>query len=399
MPADSLLLLLFFFLAVAGGWFAARYVDARRRRRQGGPGLNPGYVKGLNYLLDDNHDKAIEVFISMMEVDNETVETHFALGSLFRRRGEVDRAIRIHQNLIARPNLGKAHRDQALFALADDYLRAGLLDRAEALFEKLAENPDKRAAALDKLVTIYEQEHDWDKAAAARRSLPADHPQHRPQVISHYHCELAREALAKCDYVTARQELKRSQQGGPWLLRGALMRAHIAQVENDTKTAARLYKRAVEHDGAFLTEVWPALREVCEPGDGRASFARYLETLLRKQPAMAAEIAHAAIVHEDLSGEPVRRCVADFMVANRTLREAIGHMGLLDADGRLPDAALDGVAAGLRVLLRNRAAYKCVECGYASDQLYWQCPGCKNWDTVRPNTRIPEKRLALAADK
>lgn len=398
MPADTLLTLLFFFLAVAIGWTASRFFQTRTRSKSPS-GVGPDYFKGLNYLLEDKHDKAIEVFISMMEVDNETVETHFALGSLFRRRGEVDRAIRIHQNLIARPNLGRQHRDQALFALAEDYLRAGLLDRAEKLFEKLSEHSGKRPEALIKLISIYEQQQDWQQAAAARRNLPPGRSQQNEQIISHYHCEMAQEAFLKRDYVTARQHLKRSQQSGPWLLRGALMRATIAQADDDPKKAGKLLRKIVEHDGTFLTEVWPQLRDTLEHDGAPDAFDQYLAKLVKKRPALSPEVAYAAIVHSDIAHPTASRCVLEFVRSHPALYDALCAMQLMTRDTAPQAPALQRVAAGVRVLLKNRAAYLCADCGYASDRLYWQCPSCKNWDTIRPNTRVPIKRLALAAGK
>ncbi len=398
MQADSLLVFLLLFLAAGAGWAGARWYFGRRRETPSRP-VSPDYLKGLSYLLEDKPDKAIEVFVSLMEVDNETIETHFALGSLFRRRGEVDRAIRIHQNIIARPNLPRTQRDQALYALAEDYLRAGLFDRAEKLFDRLVASSSLKTAALAKLTRIYEEQKDWNQAISARRRRPDGRSAENEQIVAHYYCELAEDAMSQRDLVAARQLLKKARSIGPWQPRGALMRARLALAEGDKKTASRLFRRIVESDGRFVTEVWPALREGLEDGEGRGSFGRFLDTVIRKQPAMDYDVAYGAIMHGDVASAPAARCVERFVRDSPPLRAALTELGSVTADEPLEGEALQRVAAALGALLRNRSAYLCSDCGYRSDQLYWQCPSCKNWDTIRPNTRLPVERLALAGGK
>ena len=170
MPTESTFLLagLFILLAIAG-WALGRFGD--RDEVEAPPPLNIDYLKGLNFLLNEQTDQALEHFLKMVRVDDKTIETHFALGSLFRRRGEVDRAIRIHQNIIARPDLAADQRDQALYSLARDYQAAGLLDRAENLFARLAEGSRYQVQSLEHLCRIYEQEKDWEKAIDAGHQL------------------------------------------------------------------------------------------------------------------------------------------------------------------------------------------------------------------------------------
>ena len=188
-PFDFLWLLLP--LAAASGWLAGWYGKRRRESVAAADDLRSNYFKGINYLLNEQPDKAIEAFIKVLEVDSETVETHLALGNLYRRRGEVDRAIRIHQNLIARPNLESEQRSEALLELGHDYLSAGLLDRAENLLQELADGGDYRVQALRQLIDIYEQEKDWSKAIACGHLLEKVTGNHLSPVIAHYQCELA----------------------------------------------------------------------------------------------------------------------------------------------------------------------------------------------------------------
>ncbi|MGA8204161.1 MAG: hypothetical protein WB812_06540, partial [Woeseiaceae bacterium] len=186
MPTESTFLLAgLFLLLAAAGWALGRFGE--RDEEDAPPPLNVDYLKGLNFLLNEQTDQALEHFLQMVRVDDKTIETHFALGNLFRRRGEVDRAIRIHQNIIARPDIAAEQRDQALYALAKDYLGAGLLDRAENMFARLAEGSRYQVQALQNLCGIYEQEKEWQHAIEAGQKLEQLGGRSLALQIAHYY--------------------------------------------------------------------------------------------------------------------------------------------------------------------------------------------------------------------
>ena len=221
MPTESTFLLAgLLVFAAAVGWFFARLPDFRRDERSESS-IGADYLRGLNLVLNRQTDEALELFVQMARVDDETLETHFALGHLFRRRGEVDRAIRVHQNLLARPNLSETQRHQALFSLASDYLGAGLFDRAEKLFTELRSSPTMAESALRNLVDIYERQHDWNKAIEARRKLDSRTGEKSVEV-AHYHCELAESARRDGDMTSARRHLRNARRTASGTLRGAL---------------------------------------------------------------------------------------------------------------------------------------------------------------------------------
>ena len=201
MPTESTFLLAgLFLLLAAAGWTMGRFGE--RDEAEAPPPLNIDYLKGLNFLLNEQTDQALEHFLKMVRVDDKTIETHFALGNLFRRRGEVDRAIRIHQNIIARPDIASEQRDQALYSLAKDYLGAGLLDRAEKICTRLAAGSRYQVQALEALCRIYEQEHEWQQAIDAGKRLELLGGKSLGLQIAHYYCELA-ESAAAADFVAA----------------------------------------------------------------------------------------------------------------------------------------------------------------------------------------------------
>jgi lipopolysaccharide biosynthesis regulator YciM len=384
MPTESTFLLAgLFLLLAAAGWAMGRFGE--RDDEEAPPPLNIDYLKGLNFLLNEQTDQALEHFLKMVRVDDKTIETHFALGSLFRRRGEVDRAIRIHQNIIARPDLASEQKDQALYSLAKDYLAAGLLDRAENLFARLAEGSRYQVQALDALCGIYEQERDWEKAIDAGQRLEVLGGQSLALQIAHYYCELAESAAASGDYASARQYVKNAQAGRPRTMRGALTRAHIARDTDDNKTALRLYHRIIDENTYLIAETLPEIVTIYTRENQVNELERALTALLDKNPEMASLVAYTAIVN-DIGGIPViDRCVEQYMLNEPTLGEFVDLQKLSGDDGA---AAFAKVRRALSKLASATPRYQCQECGFSSQRLLWQCPSCRDWETQRPASRV-----------
>src|ERR1700720_4235805 len=211
MPDLSLLAWSLILAALVIGILAGHFGWGKRWPRAFGK-LHPDYLTGLDYLVSEQPDRALDMFLKLMDANADTIETHFALGALYRRRGEVERAIRIHQNLLARATLAPEHREQALLALAQDYLRAGLLDRAEGLFQQVSEVPRLRASALDALRLVYERQHDWQQALGAFRQLARIKAAPPRTVAAHYLCELATVAIERADNDSARKLLDQARQ-------------------------------------------------------------------------------------------------------------------------------------------------------------------------------------------
>jgi lipopolysaccharide biosynthesis regulator YciM len=387
MPTESTFLLAgLFLLLAAAGWALGRFGE--RDEEDAAPPLNIDYLKGLNFLLNEQTDQALEHFLAMVRVDDKTIETHFALGSLFRRRGEVDRAIRIHQNIIARPDLGGEQRDQALFSLAKDYLHAGLLDRAEKLFVRLAQGSRYQVQALESLCGIYEQEKEWEKAIDAGQRLETLGGRSLALQIAHYYCELADAAAADNDYAAARRHVKKAQSGRPRTMRGALTRAHIARESNDYKTAIRLYHRIIDEHTYLLAEALPEIVAAYQSEGSMSGLNSALESMLGKNPEMSALVAYTAIVN-DIGGIPViDEAVKQYMLEEPTLSEFVDFHQLAEADEESRERALEKVRNALSKLASATPRYQCQECGFSSQRLLWQCPSCRNWETQRPASRV-----------
>src|SRR5271170_1509082 len=249
MPDLSLLAWLLILSALVLGILAGHFGWGRRWTKGVGPRsfakLHPDYLTGLDYLVTEQPDRALDMFLKLLDASADTIETHFALGALYRRRGEVERAIRIHQNLLARDELAPEHREQALLALAQDYLRAGVLDRAEGLFQKVAETPRLRASALAALRGVYELQHDWQQALETYRQLARIKSAPPRTVAAHYLCELAALAIERGGIDDALRLLEEAEREAQPFPRAAMLRAQIAERESQPELAVRLLREAL----------------------------------------------------------------------------------------------------------------------------------------------------------
>jgi lipopolysaccharide biosynthesis regulator YciM len=324
----------------------------------------------------------------MVRVDDKTIETHFALGSLFRRRGEVDRAIRIHQNIIARPDLAAEQRDQALFSLAKDYLRAGLLDRAENLFVRLSQGSRYQVEAFEQLCRIYEQEREWQRAIESAEKLEVLSGQSLALQTAHYYCELAEQSVTSKDFTAARAFVKKAQSGRPRTQRGALTRAKIARDTSDNKTALRLYNRIVDENSYLMTEALPALVDIHEHEGTLGQLDKSLRSHLETHPAMKTNVAYTAIVNNIGGIDIIDECVEEYMLSEPTLTDFIDLQAVNSANGEDRQIALDKVRAALSKLSSSIPRYQCKECGFSSQALLWQCPSCRDWETQRPFSTV-----------
>jgi len=385
MTIDSTaIVILLLIAAVVFGWLLAHWKHGGGRDSRF-KFFSSEYFKGLNFLLNEQPDKALEVFIRVAEVDSETVETHFALGNLFRRRGEVDRAIRIHQNLIARPNLTRAHRAQALFELAQDYLRAGLLDRAESILLELLDMPTYTDQALNSLISLYEQQKDWEQAISMRRRLQAHTGISEEETISQYFCELAQTAEAGKDMALARRFLKRAQSHDSNCVRANLLLAQMAEADQEWGRSQRHYKNVLEHEIRYATEVLPALARVTRQVAGRETLESMLGELLHDNPKASGYLAIAAILDPELDDPVSQACVAEYLRTEPSLRGLYEMFtSFAQRNGTSQSIDLEPLQNAVRNLLKNGPRYRCEECGFRSKTLYWQCPGCKTWNRTMP---------------
>lgn len=388
-------LFLLVFSAIAIGWWLGRRSAAGSKGDVGALTILPDYYKGLNYLFNDQSDGSLDAFISALEVNSETLETHLTVGNLMRRKGEVESAIRIHQNLLSRPSLQRVHLHKAHLELARDFISAGLLDRAERLLEDLLdEAPELRNVARRHLLEIYQDEKEWQKAIDAAKTLlprksllktPSSEDKSIQTALSHYCCELAELSFAVNDYQSSRSHLKQALGYDAKCVRASLLQADIEfKTEHFDKTIRILHK-IKSQDISLVSETVELLKSTYQrTGDEKGFYSYFIEcqkaypsatvmlALVEDIQARDGDIAAGEFLGVQLKGRPSLRGLSrlvELHIAN-SHDQAKDNLGLLQLL--------------IQKLLQSKAQYQCHHCGFSGKQMHWHCPGCKEWGQIKP---------------
>jgi lipopolysaccharide biosynthesis regulator YciM len=364
------------------GWMAAR-VDINQLVSESRT-LPRGYFKGLNFLLNDQPDKAIDAFIEILKLDPETADMHFALGNLFRRRGETERAIRVHQNLLSRPDLPLEQKVHAQYELGMDYLKAGLLDRAEETFNELVDT-QYAVQARRALLEIFQREKEWRRAIEAAVGLQESGAGARQKEIAQFYCELAQDALVHMDVTDAMSLLDKALHADRKNVRATMLYgdALLAQgdVEGALKTWRRVEQQSVPHVALVAARLMDGYRKVGRPQEGVNLLRSYLT---EASSIDMVEVVFKAVIELD-GVDAAKDLVIEELRRNPTL---LGLDKLLEA--RLMDAPADVweelsmVKNLVHGYTQKLARYQCSQCGFKARQFYWQCPGCSRWETYPP---------------
>ena len=370
-----LLIPLFFGL----GWAAAR-VDMRQVVHES-RALPRSYFQGLNFLLNEEPDKAIDSFLEVAKVDSQTVELHFALGNLFRRRGETERAIRMHQNLIDRVDLSDEVRLHALSELGQDYLKAGLLDRAEEIFNKMIGTAYHEDAKRN-LLEIYQVEKEWLKAIEIARELP-DVASHRE--IAEYYCELAANEIMRSKPDSAREYLDSAMQQNRKCVRANLLHGDLLLQEGKPEAAIEAWQRIEQQDPAYLALVSQRLLETYRKLERREEGIALLSGYLERYPSLDLMEVVYQLILEGEGTEAAYRMVRAELQRNPTLLGLEKLMGarlpLVSPEVR-PDVELARTI--IQGYTKRLSRYRCDNCGFKARQFYWRCPACGGWETYPP---------------
>jgi lipopolysaccharide assembly protein B len=381
------------FLFVAG-WLARGFES--RVSETDNAALPRSYFRGLNHLLNDQPDKAIDAFIEVVKLNPETIELHQALGNLFRRRGEFDRAVRIHTHLLNRADLPARQRSNALEELGQDYLKAGLLDRAEDAFIQLLEDRHHRFDALRALVRIYQTEREWLKAVDCARKLESEAGESHHVAISHYYCELASDALARNALDDAQRTIDQALAANRKSVRALILNGDLAAKRGELQEALRQW-RGVEEASAEYVPLIAARVADAMAAEGREQDAlEWLEHALREAPSidLLDVVAHRATAWRGAA-------VAEKLISKETQRHPslLGFERLLEARmaNNQSNGKDDDELRLLSSLLSNHtqklARYRCSKCGFRAREFHWNCPGCTSWDSYPPR-RVEELDVA-----
>ena len=369
-------------LFFALGWVAAR-VDIRQLLSES-RSLPHSYFKGLNFLLNEQPDKAIDSFIEIVKLDPETAELHFALGSLFCRRGEIERAIRVHQNLLSRPDLPREQHEQAMFDLGQDYLMAGLFDRAEETFNKLLDT-QYGSRARRALLEIYQRVKEWQRAINAAKALQDAGTGGRHKEIAQFYCELAQGELLKADHAAALSLLGKALSADSSCVRASILTGDALLARNDPEGAIAAWRRVERQSMPHVTLVAQKLMEAYHAVGRQQEGLKLIQSYLSEAPSVdlldvvfktfvdlgGAEAAYQTVIAE------LRRTPT--LLALDKLIEA--RMMTSPAEVRPELALVKDLVHGYALKL---ARYQCSHCGFKARQFYWQCPGCSQWETYPP---------------
>jgi lipopolysaccharide assembly protein B len=388
------LLFLLLPVAAASGWYIAYYSFSHSQSHKKND-FNREYLLGLNYLLNEQSDKAVDTFIKILEVDTETVETHLALGVLFRRRGEIDRAIRLHQNLIVRPQLPRSQKIQALLALGQDYYYGGLLDRAERLFSEIATeaNDDENSRiALRYLLEIYQQQKRWDIAILHAKKI-SKWDSTIIKNIAHYYCELALNHLkAKKPTEEVIRLLEKALKYDPNCVRSNLIKGELAISAGEWEKAIRIYQAIKNQDPDYITETLEPLSQcyLQRVGSGQADLLNYLYTTLSEYSKISICLAIVKLIQQE-----DREKALHFLTQQLQDQPSLfGLYHLVDLHCTESNTSTQGgnekqnltiLKTLIAKLMKNKPGYRCLRCGFNSKILDWFCPACRNWSTIKPD--------------
>ena len=349
--------------------------------------LNHSYFKGLNYLLNDDSERAIDVFIELARSSSETFEPQLALGNLYRRKGEVDKAIKLHQSLISQPNLPENYRTKALLAMGKDYMSAGLLDRAEVLFTELVEIEAYTPEALHSLCEVYQQEQDWEEAikSATRYETVSGRNMHND--IAHFNCELAEKSLTNFDPVRAKLYLKAALKINPKCVRAKLIQARELQKAHKWKQAIEAYHLALKFDDVYASEYMNEM-SICYSNIGKChEFQSFLLEFIKTYQGISPVLVLAEMYKNKEGVEAAEKFVEKQLVEKPSVRglDLLLKIGLEKNDNSMGEITKFEVLEKLvNKLLDKKPNHRCRKCGFGAKKLHWQCPSCKSWGSVKP---------------
>lgn len=383
MPEPIWLVAVLVPLAAWAGWrlAARRYRQGNARQHRS---ISTNYFRGLNYLLNEQPDKAIEVFLKLAEVNSDTVETHLALGNLFRRRGEVDKAIHFHRHIMSRSNLGEQHRFQALLELGEDYMSAGLLDRAEKLFSELAADGRHSEISVRSLLSIYQQERDWKNVIIQARRLGQISGESPAVLIAQFHCEMAAEELDAGRVDGARHQLDAARSVQPECVRAHLMEADIAVTQSRWEDAARHYRSACELDPDIVLLIDDNLSRTFISLDREQALLEWLHSLVERGSNFGPALAYAR-VRARMEPQRAIRFLIDHLKKHPSARGLDHLLELMQRhDHGLGEIAPELMSDLVGGMVAEQPRFRCRQCGFSGQTWHWQCPSCRRWETTRP---------------
>ncbi|QWA08906.1 lipopolysaccharide assembly protein LapB [Sodalis ligni] len=386
--------LLFLLLPVAAayGWYMGRR-SAQQDKQQDANRLSREYVAGVNFLLSNQQDKAVDLFLDMLKEDSNAVEAHLTLGNLFRSRGEVDRAIRIHQALMESTALSFEQRLLATQQLGRDYMAAGFYDRAEEMFSQLVDEDDFRTGALQQLLQIYQDTSDWNKAIEIAEKLVKLGKEPLRIEIAHFYCELALQAMGSDDLDKAMAQLKKGAAADKNCSRVSIMMGRIFMARQDYPAAVAALQRVLDQDKEMVSETLPILQTCYQHLEKPEAWAEFLTRCVEMNTGAAAELLLADVIEQNDGTENAQLYINQQLRQHPTMRmfHRLMDFHLNEAEDGRAKESLQVLRDMVGEQIRTKPRYRCNKCGFTSHSLYWHCPSCKSWASIKPIRGLDEQ--------
>jgi lipopolysaccharide biosynthesis regulator YciM len=384
MPAWTLAIIP---IVIAFLWLLFR---TKKTHKQQQSSLSSEYFKGLNYLLNDEQGKALDIFVKLVESNWDTIDTHFALGKIYRKNGEMDKAIKIHQGLIARPTLPERYRSKILLELGYDYLGAGWFDRAEGLFKEVLIQDEKSKEARHNLILIYQQEKDWYKAIDIAIDLFSENPSVIGPMIAHYYCELADISGGKGDISQLENLAYKALRYDASCVRASILLAEQASAAGDDKKAIKIYQSIEKQDPESMMLVIDSLIRCYTNLAWQEKLYEYLTGLQQRHENLFLQNVLADVLEKSQGKQAAIEYLSGKIKQQPSLA---GLQRLISYKQKTADAdkVFDDLTTAISIMRQDSIEYRCQKCGFSSNTHYWLCPSCNNWGSVKPCVVEPGK--------
>ncbi|ERP89080.1 hypothetical protein Q670_15455 [Alcanivorax sp. P2S70] len=383
--SESLWLMPLFFVAIAAGFFLGRRESKRRQRRRMAS-LSKDYVAGINFFLNEEPDKGIEALLNGLDVGSEGLDTHLALGKLFRKRGEFDRAAQLHTHLLEHGDFSRSVQEEIQLELAQDYLASGIFDLAEqVLLEMLDQDCEAKDEVCRQLMGLYEQERDWVNAISMGERLIKNSPQ-LASVLAQYCCEQADNLKKDKDINPARRMLRRALSFDNDCVRASFQEGELEMDEQNWEAAIQAFQRIWTQDSDFFDEVLDKLRSCYQAQDKDEHFIQMLADYSAEKPSTNRILLLSEALKTRYGDKEAADFIGEYMKANPSVRglNKILDMSLAGiAEGEAREH-LDALRQLSEKLVNNKSLYKCRRCGFETPLMQWRCPSCKRWGTIKP---------------
>lgn len=378
MPLWSLAIIPF---AIGFLWLLFRTKQSHKQQQST---LSSEYFKGLNYLLNDEQGKALDVFVKLVESNWDTIDTHFTLGKIYRKNGEMDKAIKIHQGLIARPTLPEHYRSKILLELGYDYLGAGWFDRAEGLFKEVLIQDEKSEQARHNLILIYQQEKDWFKAIDIAMDLFSDNPSVIGPMIAHYYCELADISGTKGDISQLENLANKALRYDVSCVRASILLADQAKIAGDDKKAIKIYESIEKQDAESIMLVIDSLLECYEDLSLQDKLYEYLVGLQDRHKNLFLQNVIVTVLEKSQG----KQAAIDYLSNKVKQQPSLAGLQKLISYKQKDigsDKVFDDLTTAISIMQKDSVEYRCQKCGFSSNTHYWLCPSCNHWGRVKPS--------------